>query len=98
MKSGTSNTTSGPGDSTTSNKVGLDAMTWASTWEMKNRTLEEAKKFKDDSDGCIHTWVEIMRLHLEQDNLNDERQACTAILSNGRLGVKVCSCKEGRGT
>ena len=23
-----------------------------------------------------------MRLHLEQDNLNDERQACTAILSN----------------
>ena len=28
------------------------------------------------------TWVEVMRLHLEQDNLNDERQACTAILSN----------------
>ena len=23
-----------------------------------------------------------MRLHLEQDNLNDERGACTAILSN----------------
>ena len=23
-----------------------------------------------------------MRLHLEEDNLNDERQACTAILSN----------------
>ena len=23
-----------------------------------------------------------MRLHLEQDNLNDARQACTAILSN----------------
>ena len=23
-----------------------------------------------------------MRLHLEQDNLNDERQACTAILGN----------------
>ena len=23
-----------------------------------------------------------MRLHLEQDNLSDERQACTAILSN----------------
>ena len=23
-----------------------------------------------------------MRLHLEQDNLNDERQACTVILSN----------------
>ena len=72
-------------------------MTWASTWEMMNRTLEafatrntdssergggkskktfkKPKEFKDDSDGCIDTWVEVMRLHLEQDNLNDERQA-----------------------
>ena len=38
--------------------------------------------FKDDSDGCIDPWVEVMRLHLEQDNLNDERQACTAMLNN----------------
>ena len=104
MKSGTAITTSGPGDSTTYNNVGPDAMTWASTWEMMNRTLEafatrnidssdrgggksrktfkKPKEFKDDSDGCIDTWVEVMRLHLEQDNLNDERQACTAKLSN----------------
>ena len=104
MKGGTANTTSGPGDCTTNNNVGPDAMTWASTWEMMNRTLEafatrntdsserggrksrktfkKAKEFKDDSDGCIDTWVEVMRLHLEQDNMNDERQACTAILSN----------------
>ena len=104
MKSGTANTTSGPGDSTTNNNVGPDAMTWASTWEMMNRipeafatrntdsserggvkfrkTFKKPKEFKDDSDGCIDTWVEVMRLHLEQDNLNDERQACTAILSN----------------
>ena len=92
------------GDSTSSTNVGHDAMTWASTWEMMNRTLEafaakntdssergggkswktfkKPKEFKDDSDGCIDTWVEVMRLHLEQDNLNDERQACTVILSN----------------
>ena len=104
IKSGTSTTTNGPGDSTTSNNVGPDAMTWASTWEMINRTLEafatrntdssergggksrktfkKPKEFKDDSDGCIDTWVEVMRVHLEQDNLKDERQACTAILSN----------------
>ena len=44
--------------------------------------MTEPKEVKDDSDGCIDTWVEVMRLHLEQDNLNDERQACTAILSN----------------
>ena len=104
IKSGTANTTSGSGDSTTHNNVGPDAMTWASTWEMMNRTLEafatrntdssdrgsnksrktfkKPKEFEDDSDGCVDTWVEVMRLHLEQDNLNDERQACTAILSN----------------
>ena len=104
MKSGTANTTSRPGDSTTHNNVGPDVMTWASTWETMNRTLEafatrntdssdrgsnksrktfkKPKEFKDDSDGSIDTWVEVMRLHLEQDNLNDERQACTAILSN----------------
>ena len=104
MKNGTANTTSVPGDSRTNNNVGPDAMTWASTWEMMNRTLEafatrntdskergggksrktfkKPKEFKEDSDGCIDTWVEVMRLHLEQDNLNDERQACKAILSN----------------
>ena len=46
------------------------------------KTFNKPKKFKDDSDGCIVTWVEVMRLHLEQDNLNDERQPCTATLSN----------------
>ena len=46
------------------------------------KTFKKPKEFKDDSDGCIDTWVEVMRPHLEQDNLNDERQACTAILSN----------------
>ena len=46
------------------------------------KIFKKPKEFKDDSDGCIDTWVEVMRLHLEQDNLNDERQACTVILSN----------------
>ena len=46
------------------------------------KTFEKPKEFEDDSDGCIDTWVEDMRLRWEQDNLNDERQTCTAILSN----------------
>ena len=50
--------------------------------DKSRKTFKKPKEFKDDSDGCIDTWVEVMRLHLEQDNLNDERQACTAILSN----------------
>ena len=40
MKNGTSNTMSGPGDSTANSNAGPDAMTWASTWEMMKRTLE----------------------------------------------------------
>ena len=46
------------------------------------KTLKKPKKFKDNSDGCIDTWVEVKRLYLEQDNLNEEKQACTAILRN----------------
>ena len=100
MKCGTSNTNARE-DSSTNNNVAPDAMTWASTWEMMNKTLEafatrntdssergsskprktfkKPKKFKDDLDGRIDTRVEVMRLHLEQDNLYDERQACPAI-------------------
>ena len=118
MKGGTSNSTNGPGDCTTSTNVGPDAMTWANTWENMNRTLKafatrntdsserggvksrktfkKPKEFKDDSDGCIDTWVEVMRLHMEQDSLNDERQACTPILSNleGRALKCVVAKKE----
>ena len=40
-----------------------------------------------------------MRLHLEQDNLNDERQACTAILSNLEgTALKCVVCEERRRT
>ena len=46
------------------------------------KTFIKPKEFKDDSDGCKNSWVEVRRLHLEQDKLNDERQACKAILSN----------------
>ena len=104
MKVGASNSTMTEEESTSHTSVQPDAMTWANTWEMMNKTLEafvtkntdssdrgsgksrktlrKPKEFKDDSDGCLDTWVEVMRLHLEQDNLNEERQACTAILSN----------------
>ena len=52
MKNGTSNTMSGPGDSTANSNAGPDAMTWASTWEMMNRTLEAfATMNTDSSDG-----------------------------------------------
>ena len=49
MKSGTANTTSGPGDSTTHVNVGPDAMTLTSTWEMMNTTLEAFATRNTDS-------------------------------------------------
>ena len=51
MKSGTSYTTNGPGDSTTSNNVGPDDMTWANTCEMMNRTMEAFATRNTDSSG-----------------------------------------------
>ena len=53
------------------------------------KTLKKPKEFKDDPDGCIDTWLEVMRLHLEQDNLKNERQACTAILSHLEEGTAL---------
>ena len=47
-----------------------------------SKTFKKPKELRDDSDGCIDTWVESMRLHLEQGSLNDARQVCTAILRN----------------
>ena len=59
------------------------------------KTFKKLKEFKDDLDGCIDTWVEVMRLRLEQDNLNDERQACAAILSNLEgTGLKCLVAKK----
>ena len=111
-----SNTTRISRDSSAHTSITPDAMTWASTWEKMNRTLEalatrntdstyrgggksrktfsKPKEFKDGLDGFIDTWVEVMRLHLEQDILNDERHACTAILSNLETLNGVVAKKE----
>ena len=48
----------------------------------RRKTFKKPEEVKDTSDGCIDFRVEVIRLHLEQDNPNNERQACTAILSN----------------
>ena len=58
------------------------------------KTFKKPEEFKDDSNGCIDTWVEVMRLHFEQDNLINEIQACTAILSN--LEGTALKCVEAK--
>ena len=37
--------------------------------------------YKDESDGCIDTWIEVMKLHFEEEVLT-ERQECSALTSN----------------
>ena len=36
---------------------------------------------KDESDGCIDTWIEVMKLRFEKEDLS-ERQECSALTSN----------------
>ena len=37
------------------------------------KSFKKPKEFKGKSNGCIDTWVEVTRLHLEQDNLNETK-------------------------
>ena len=43
--------------------------------ERSRRTLKEPKSYKDESDGCIDTWIEVMKLHFEEDSLSKNKSA-----------------------
>ena len=47
------------------------------------------KRQEGESDGCIDTWIEVMKLHFEEEDLT-ERQECSALISN--LEWKALSC------
>ena len=49
--------------------------------ERSRRTLKKPKSYKHDSDGCIDTWIEVMKLHFEEQNLS-KKQECSALTSN----------------
>ena len=49
--------------------------------EISIRVLKKPRCYKDESDGCIDTWIEVMKLHFEEDDLS-ERQECSALTSN----------------
>ena len=34
------------------------------------RTLKEPNSYKDESDGCIDTWIGVMKLHFEEEDLS----------------------------
>ena len=45
------------------------------------RVIKKPRCYKDESDGCIDTWIEVMKLHFEEEDLS-ERQECSALTSN----------------
>ena len=45
------------------------------------RVFKKPRCYKDESDGCIDTWIEVMKLHFEEEDLS-ERQECSALTSN----------------
>ena len=49
--------------------------------EKSTRVCKKPKCYKDESDGCIDTWIEVMKLHFEEEDLS-ERQECSALTSN----------------
>ena len=49
--------------------------------EKSRRTLKNPKSYKDESDDCLVTWIEVMRLHFEEENLS-KKQECSALTSN----------------
>ena len=49
--------------------------------ERSRRTLKKPKSYEDESEGCIDTWIEMMKLHFEEESLS-KKQECSALTSN----------------
>ena len=57
--------------------------------ERSRRTHKKPKSYKDESDGCIDTWIEVMKLHFQEENLS-RKQECSAL--TGSLESTALSC------
>ena len=49
--------------------------------EKSRSVFKKPRCYKDESDGCIDTWIEVMKPHFEEEDLS-ERQECSALTSN----------------
>ena len=49
--------------------------------EKSRRIFKKPRCYKDESDGCIDTSIEVMKLHFEEEDLS-EKQECSALTSN----------------
>ena len=49
--------------------------------EKSRRVFKKPRCYKGESDGCIDTWIEVMKLHFEEEDLS-ESQECSALTNN----------------
>ena len=42
--------------------------------ERSRMTLKKPKSYKDESDGCIDTWIEVMKLHFEEESISKKQE------------------------
>ena len=49
--------------------------------EKSRRVFKKPRYYKDESDGCIDTWMEVMKQHFEEEDMT-ERHECSAFTSN----------------
>ena len=57
--------------------------------EKFKRAFKKPRCYKNEFDGCIDTWIEVMKLHFEEEDLT-ERQECKALTSI--LEEKALNC------
>ena len=49
--------------------------------EKSRKVFEKPRCYKHESDGCIDTWIQVMKLHFEEEDLM-ERLECSVLTSN----------------
>ena len=49
--------------------------------EKSRRVPEKPRCYKHESDGCIDTWIEVMRLHFEEEDLTERQEDKNAVRS-----------------
>ena len=49
--------------------------------EKSRRVYKKPRNYKEESDGCIDTWIEVKKLNFEEEDLS-EKQECSALASN----------------
>ena len=56
--------------------------------ERSRRVIKKPRCYKDEYDGCIDTWIEMMKLHFEEEDLSERQES--SYQQPGRDSPKLC--------